>query len=102
MPLEAIDPIELNDDHEDDEEVERIRRGRRRGRGRGASRSRSEATAEGGELAPVGASDEAVSAPKHRNVPTWLDTINLLVDSNIEKHRRSGPPRSSQGRGGRR
>ncbi|MGV3483146.1 MAG: hypothetical protein ACO1RT_01870, partial [Planctomycetaceae bacterium] len=98
--LDAIEAVELDDDHEDDDEVERIRRGRRRGRDRGDSGPRSEASFDAAPMA-AGAQDE-IQAPKHRNVPTWLDTINLLVDSNIERHRRTGPPRSQQGRGGRR
>lgn len=103
LPLDAIDPIELDDDHEDAEEVERIRRGRRRGRGRGDSRSRSETSDVAGDSsAPTAAGSDEPSSGRQRSVPTWLDTINLLVDSNVERHRRSGPPRSSQGRGGRR
>jgi len=99
LDSELIDDVQLDDDHEDDEEAERIRRGRRRGRGRGETRPRSDAVAEG--VAPSDPESPS-AAPKHWNVPTWLDTINLLVDSNIERHRRSGPPRAPQSRGGRR
>ena len=105
---DAIDAVELNDDLDDDVEAERVRRGRRRGRGRGEPRERSDS--------PVGAdsttserstserstTDESAAGSKNRGVPTWLDTVSLLVEPNIERHRRSGPPRQSQERGGRR
>ncbi len=96
---DAIDSVELNDDHEDDEEAEQIRRSRRRGRGRSEPRERSEPVGNVDSLLP--AADDAVSVSKNR-VPTWLDTVSLLVEPNIERHRRTGPPRSPQNRGGRR
>ena len=98
---DLIDEVMLDDDHEDDEEAERIRRNRRRGRGgRGESRPRGDAAESTDDSVEPATSSSA--APNHRNVPTWLDTVSLLVDSNIERHRRSGPPRAPQGRGGRR
>ncbi len=99
---EAIDPI-ADDDREDDEETQRLRRGRRRGRGRGGRRDAPTASAETDSVEVISAlGEESGVSSKPRHVPTWLDTVSLLVEPNIERHRRSGPPRPSQGRGGRR
>jgi len=98
----SIDDQLSDDGREGDDSAEAIRRGRQRGRGRGGeSRGRSEqATPQDSDAAEI---SSASAAPrKHGNVPTWLDTINILVDANIERHRRSGPSRAPQGRGGRR
>jgi hypothetical protein len=100
---DAIDSVELNDDLEDDVEAERVRRGRRRGRGRGEPRERTESAGEVDSMPQDGSvPEESVSVSKNRGIPTWLDTVSLLVEPNIERHRRTGPARPPQGRGGRR
>jgi hypothetical protein len=108
--LEA--PSAFDDDLEDDVEAERLRRRTRGGRTRGSRRS-------GGEREPEAVDRDLESAPratdfggdaKSRNVPTWLDTISLLVDANIQRRSSGGGNRNqgsqgsqnNQGRGGRR
>ncbi len=96
-PELAVDELEpvgtLDDDHEDHEDVEQMRRGRRRrrgGRGRGGDRG-PERTSDDLPTSEAPRGDDAFAAPaRQRSVPTWLDTVNLLVDANIERHRRSG------------
>jgi len=85
-------------------EEDRPSRGRRRPRGRGDARDREITAAADSDRPASEPAGVQVAAPgaRHRNVPTWLDTINLLVDSNIERHKRTGgSQRSPQGRGGR-
>lgn len=99
---------EFDDDYEDDDEADQLRRRSRGGRGRGGRRD----TAAGprAENAPAGldepARPERVAAAKQYSAPTWLETVNLLVDANIQRRGvggGSGSSRGSQGgRGGRR
>lgn len=105
--LEA--PSAFDDDLEDDVEADRLRRRTRGGRSRGGRRS-------GGEREPAAVDRDADPAPratefggeaKSRNVPTWLDTVSLLVDANIQRRAAAGGNRNqgsqnNQGRGGRR
>ncbi len=100
--IEVVDD-DLDEDIEVDEE--RVRRSRRRGRGRGGERGgerqSSETSGDSNDAPPSRESGETAAA-RGRNIPTWLDTVNLLVEPNIERHSRSGPPRPPQNRGGRR
>lgn len=90
----------FDDDHEDDEEVvdmRRSRRRRRRGSGEGVKeRSTSE---EPGQLAIDDDDvDSDVTYQPQRNVPTWLEAVDLLVVPNIESRKRE-PRRGSGGQG---
>lgn len=94
---------EFDDDYEDDEEAEQLRRRSRGGRGRG--QRRDAAAGPRGETASSGldepARPERNVAVKQYSAPTWLETVTLLVDANIQ--RRGGASRGPQGgRGGRR
>jgi len=93
IPTSAFD-----DDHEDDEEVAEIRRVRR-------SRSRGdEPAAEAGgrrsSRESVDERDDRGDKPKRREVPTWLETVEVLVNANIENHKRSGRGGGGGGGGG--
>ena len=117
----------FDDDHEDDEEVEVIRRGRRRrsrsrrgrdepadvvddevsagdrprARQRDSARNReddNEARGRRGAEAPD-ADDESA---RRKGVPTWLETVSILVDANLENRKKGGRGGTSRGRGGRR
>lgn len=115
--LDALVPESpFDDDHEDDLEVETLRRGRRHGlpeRSREdrdgdrerprvseeepsrARRPRSEQAAAADEEDD----DEAAVSPRRRgNIPTWIETVEILVNANIENHKKS---RGSNGGGGR-
>jgi hypothetical protein len=120
---EPIPASAFDDDHEDDDEVEVIRRGRRR-RGRRGGRGRTERESESNETEELGArsgddedqedapprrgprrrpveaeSDARDEEPRKRKiVPTWQEVVNILVDNNLENHKRA-PKGQSQGRG---
>lgn len=111
----------FDDDHEDDLEVEVIRRGQRarsRDRGRGADeapegrdrrRKRGEdEEARGGrpqrspretDREPEDELDAEGPAQRRAAIPTWIETIDLLVNANIENHKKS---KGGRGRGGKR
>ncbi len=123
---EPIGESAFDDDHEDDEEVEVIRRGRRRRsrRDRGGEEERAtgepdvdiedegpgerdrgdseRGSASRGRRRSATRRDETDEPPKRKNVPTWLDTVALFVDSNLENHKKSGRGGGSRGRSGRR
>ncbi len=98
---------EFDDDYEDDDEAEQLRRRSRGGRTRTPRREAAASTR--GDAAPVGADEpvrpERLAAAKQYSAPTWLETVTLLVDANIQR-RGSGGGGSSRGpqggRGGRR
>lgn len=106
----AID-AEFDDDHEDDEEAVALRRSRRRRR-RGVEPAEAKEVAFGeldvvDSVADDEAEDddqEAVSYNVQRNVPTWLNAVEILVNSNMDARKRD-PKRSgggsSNGGGGR-
>lgn len=75
----------FDDDLEDDEEAERLRRQSRSGR--------REPRAPGDETQQVGEQRAA------RDIPTWSDTVNLLIDVNIQRRGERG---NARGRGSRR
>ncbi len=108
----------FDDDHEDDDEADAIRREKRRpqsGRGsRGARDSSSRESSDQDESSESSsrsrgrgrrnASDSEGSADRP-SAPTWLETVSLLVDANVENHKKT-PARGSggggRGRGGKR
>lgn len=93
----------------EDGENDRGRRPRRRRRRGGKDRDRSEGSGERSK-SRVGASsaesareasrnegdEEAEEGIRHSKIPSWLETITSIVDSNIENHQRS----QNTGRGG--
>jgi len=95
----SLEVAPFDDDLEDDDEADRIRRRSRGGRNRGGRREPVAAVADGdstvvdpphrGETSRT----EPVGDPKARMAPTWLETVSILVDSNIQR-------RSSGGGGG--
>jgi hypothetical protein len=105
----------FDDDFEDDVEADVIRRGssRRQSRSRRSGREHhrtepQESTAEFGSES-VGFDDDLIietQGGRRRQVPTWLETIEPLINANIERHNRSGnqprPSRGSRNNGGRR
>jgi hypothetical protein len=118
----AID-AEFDDDHEDDEEAVALRRSRRRRRRRPADNA-SEAVAsddrvlpsdddsdafgaeifetggfEAESLEPEGA-EEVVAYNIQRNVPTWLEAVDILISANVESRKRD-PKRGGGGGNGR-
>lgn len=114
----ASDPLEnasaFDDDHEDDHEIDAIRQGQRsntRGRQRndddrdtesgqrGRRRRRSEDSNEE-ERAPRSRRDQDTdngkeSRGKRTTIPSWLETVDLLVNANIENHKK---PKGGRGR----
>ncbi|TWU01331.1 hypothetical protein [Stieleria varia] len=111
-PVSAFD-----DDHEDAEEVEVMRRGRRRrgGRGRGRDNKREDGdstTSDRDPDAPRGRQTRSTEpaadsdtdrddSARRKPVPTWLELIDLLVESNIQNHKKSPQQKSrSSGRSG--
>jgi len=108
-PEAVMDLPSFDDDLEDDDEAERLRRRSRSGRSRTGRRDPVAGDVGVGkphdpDAAPRGA-DFPIDA-KARNVPTWLDTVGLLVDSNIQRRNTNGGGgqrgAGPQGRGGRR
>lgn len=88
---------------------ERSERGdsRRRGRSRGAERQerdeRPERDSRQEDSAEDADDDQDSETPKHRNIPTWADALQTLVESNIENHKRNeGNRGGNRGRRGRR
>jgi hypothetical protein len=86
---------------EDDDEAERIRhrsRGSRPEGGRAAGTrpdaGRPEATVE-----PRRPSRPAADRPD-RDIPTWIDTVSLLVNANINRRSTGGNGGGSRGQGG--
>lgn len=45
-----------------------------------------------------GADQDESAAPKHRNIPTWTDALDALVENNIENHKKVESRGSSRGR----
>lgn len=91
----------FDDDLEDDDEAERIRhrsRGSRADAGRSAGvrtdTARPEASAE-----PRRPSRPAADRPD-RDIPTWIDTVSLLVNANINRRSSGGGGGGSRGQGG--
>ncbi|TVP93845.1 MAG: hypothetical protein EA381_21085 [Planctomycetaceae bacterium] len=97
---ESYESPGFDDDLEDDDEVDQIRRRARGGRGPGSS---AEGSAR--DDRPV-RDDRPPRDRKARDIPNWVDTIGLLVDANINRRNSGGSggggSRSPQGRGGRR
>ncbi len=102
-----LDEVEVrpgfDDDLEDDDEADRLRRRSRGGRSRGPRRE-SAAGREPAEDRDTPTGDATAAVTKPRSVPTWLDTVGLLVDSNIQRRPSGGDSRGGRGsgRGGRR
>ncbi len=121
--------VTFDDDHEDAEEVVALRRGRRRRRLRDepevedapAARAPAPPPASGGsrrsrhrddeprrrEPEPPRAPPEDVidtedhePMSQHRNIPTWLDAVDILISTNMESRRREPSRRGGGGRGG--
>ncbi len=95
---------EFDDDLEDDDEAERIRhrsRGSRPEGGRAAGprpdAGRPEAAAE-----PRRPSRPAADRPDRpdRDIPTWIDTVSLLVNANINRRSTGGNSGGPRGQGG--
>jgi len=106
---EVVELPAFDDDLEDDDEAERLRRRSRSGRSRAGRREPGDRETETDDREPesVPRGSDFVADPKTRVVPTWLDTISLLVDSNIQRRSSGGGGGGSrnqgnQGRGGRR
>jgi len=105
---EVVELPAFDDDLEDDDEAERLRRRSRTGRARAGRREPGdrETTAVDREPESAPRGTDFVADPKSRNVPTWLDTVSLLVDSNIQRRSAGGGggnrSQGNQGRGGRR
>ncbi|MEE2934719.1 MAG: hypothetical protein VYA84_01855 [Planctomycetota bacterium] len=112
----------FDDDHEDDAEVESIRRGRGRSRsrsddGEGRERDRdsrdsrdrdrdsrdrdprSSRRPRGGRGRDRDQDGDGEATRQRHNVPTWVDTVDLLVNANIENHKKNKG--GGRGRGGR-
>jgi len=110
----ALELPAFDDDLEDDDEADRLRRRSRGGRSRSSSRrdpvagDADASKPHDSEASPRGA-DFAIDI-KARSVPTWLDTVGMLVDANIQRRSSNGGGNngggqrgsSPQGRGGRR
>ncbi len=109
--LEIVGFDDDHEDDEDDEEVEQIRSGsRRRPRSRRSGRSETPAAdVNAAETTPRANRDTGTEgvpdaeAGRRRDIPTWLETVELLVNANIENHNRGGSksqrgPRSGGGR----
>ena len=106
----------FDDDHEDDHEVEVMRRDQRsssRGRSRneddragdgerrGRRRRRPEQSDDGEERTARSSRDQdseegRESRGRRTSIPSWLDTVDLLVNANIENHKK---PKGGRGRG---
>lgn len=106
---EVVELPAFDDDLEDDDEAERLRRRSRGGRSRGGRREPADRDTVPGEREPDPAprGGDFAAEPKSRNVPTWLETVSLLVDSNIQRRSSGGGGggnrnQANQGRGGRR
>lgn len=97
---------EFDDDLEDDDEAERIRH---RSRGSRPEGSRPE----GGRAAgprPDAGRPEAAAEPRRpsrpaadrpdRDIPTWIDTVSLLVNANINRRSTGGNSGGPRGQGG--
>jgi hypothetical protein len=105
----VIDAPPFDDDLEDDDEADRLRRRSRGGRSRGGRRPSGDREPLPGdrESEPAPRAVDFVADPKARSVPTWLETVSLLVDSNIQRRSSGGGGggnrnQGNQGRGGRR
>lgn len=102
----AID-AEFDDDHEDDEEAVVLRRSRRRRRRRGGDLSEAKGPLDSDDVGPVGSvaydpvddDEDAVTYNTQRNVPTWLEAVDILVNTNLDTRKRD-PKRSSSGGNG--
>lgn len=119
-PVDTHDPLErasaFDDDHEDDQEVAEIRRGQRsrsrnrdedqsevRGENRGRRRRRSE-DSDNNETERVARKrperepeTSRESKGRRTSIPSWLETVDLLVNANIENHKKS---KGGRGKGG--
>ncbi|QDS88159.1 hypothetical protein EC9_23460 [Rosistilla ulvae] len=118
---------EFDDDHEDDDEVIALRRGNRRRRGRrgrgGSGEGREESTGRdessgGRDLAKPEAEAEVRQSsrrgeasrdeaeedikPRQRDIPSWIETVDLLVQPNINARGKRSAPRGRGGKGRRR
>ena len=118
-----IDPLQrssaFDDDHEDDHEMEEIRRGQRSGnrnRNRDEDERSSNTENRGRRRRRSNESDDSERNPRSRKdrnadstdesrgkrttIPSWLETVDLLVNANIENHKKSknGRNRSSKKR----
>ncbi|MEM7473828.1 MAG: hypothetical protein AAF483_02490 [Planctomycetota bacterium] len=80
------------DEEDDSSEERRPKRRRRRGQD---ERARSNSPRE----ESVEPDEEDVAETKHRNIPTWADALDPLVEANTENHRRSENNRRGDGRG---
>lgn len=93
------------------------RRRRRRKRNRGGKREESEEVRVGdldaddadddSEVSDADLAGEDEAGHRHRNIPTWEDSLAVLIEANIENHRRNegrggGPRGGGRNRGGRR
>jgi len=100
-------------DQADEEEVAERRRRRRRRRGRRSGSgdgSRRGEQAAPNEARPTSAeesghaegsdddADDEAPPKKHRNIPTWTETIGELVAANMEQHKRQDSRRRGRGR----
>ena len=118
--MDTHDPLErtsaFDDDHEDDQEVAEIRRGQRsrsrnrdedqsevRGENRGRRRRRSE-DSDNNETERVArkrpereTETSRESKGRRTSIPSWLETVDLLVNANIENHKKS---KGGRGKGG--
>lgn len=96
----------FDDDHEDDDEAVELRRSRRGRRRRtpvaeadlGAGEDTPRSSNYGAEVDGV-EEDEVVLQNTQRNIPTWADTVALLVTPNLESRKRE--PQRGGGGGGR-
>ena len=101
---------ELNDEASDSEDSNRNEddRPRRRKRSRGRGRARGRQPAKTADVAHRVEDDEDQNDSEPRNerrrakVPTWDETIAVLIESNIRNHKKSGNSRRGGGRSGNR
>lgn len=98
QPVEDIDLTDRGErfpsDGQTDERSDRSGRGRRPRRD---VRSQREGRPAAGSD-PVPVEDPLEPVVVHKNIPTWLDAVDILIQGNMENRRRE-PPRRGHGRG---
>ncbi|MCA9194650.1 MAG: hypothetical protein KDB03_22920 [Planctomycetales bacterium] len=93
---------DIDSDEDAPREPREDRSGRRTRRTRSGSRSERQEKVRGHDISVDDDDDDDLTSDRdgesrHRNIPTWLDALNPLIDGNIENHRRN-ESRGSRGR----
>ena len=102
----TLEVTPFDDDLEDDDEADRIRRRSRGGRSRGGRREAVATVADADDRVAdqphrgEASRQEPLGDPKARMAPTWLETVSILVDSNIQRRSSGGGGGGGQHRGG--